>query len=302
VTELGSAERNLLAVLADADEPTQADRERVRALVLQRVAAATGIAAATYVAGSAGVGAAGVGAAASGAAASGAAASGAAASATVPAALASSVTASSAVASTGAAAVATTAAVTWKAAIATKIAAAVVGVGVASGAGWYAVQSHSAQSQPVQSQSSAQSQSVQSQTSAPVSQPAKDPEPVAAVEPMVAAEPLEAPKTADAPAVVHRPAAVEPKANDHLNDEADLLKRAQRAINSGDTSGALALLQQHATTYPSGVLGQERIGLRAITLCRAGQRDQGVAEATRFLKGNPSSPLSERVKSSCELK
>jgi outer membrane protein assembly factor BamD (BamD/ComL family) len=113
---------------------------------------------------------------------------------------------------------------------------------------------------------------------------------------------LEAPKTADAPAVVHRPAAVEPKANDHLNDEADLLKRAQRAINSGDTSGALALLQQHATTYPSGVLGQERIGLRAITLCRAGQRDQGVAEATRFLKGNPSSPLSERVKSSCELK
>jgi outer membrane protein assembly factor BamD (BamD/ComL family) len=95
---------------------------------------------------------------------------------------------------------------------------------------------------------------------------------------------------------------VDPKANDHLNDEADLLKRVQRAINGGDTGTALALLQQHATSYPSGVLVQERIGLRAITLCRAGQHDQGVAEATRFLKGNPSSPLSERVKSACELK
>lgn len=282
MTELGSAERNLLAVLAEADEPTEADRERVRALVLQRVAAATGIAAATYVAGSAGVGAAGVGA--SGAAA----ASGA---GTVPAALASSVTASSAVASTGAAtAVATTAAVTWKAAIATKIAAAVVGVGVASGAGWYAVQSQSVQSQPAAV--AVQAPQAQAQNSEPAA---------AAVQPMVAAEPaIEAPK-AEAPTVVHRPAAVEPKPNDHLNDEADLLKRAQRAINSGDTSGALALLQQHATTYPSGVLGQERIGLRAITLCRAGQRDQGVAEATRFLKGNPSSPIADRVKSSCEI-
>jgi outer membrane protein assembly factor BamD (BamD/ComL family) len=112
---------------------------------------------------------------------------------------------------------------------------------------------------------------------------------------------VEAPKAAE-PAVVHRAAPADLKANDHLGDEADLLKRAQRAINAGDTATALSLLQQHATTYPSGVLGQERIGLRAITLCRAGQHDQGVSEATRFLKGNPSSPLAERVKSSCELK
>jgi hypothetical protein len=282
VTELGAAERNLLAVLAEADEPTEADRERVRALVLQRVATATGIAAATYVAGSAATGAAATGAAASGAAASGA----------IPTALASSTTASTAIASSGAATVvATTAAVTWKGAVATKIAAALVSVGVASGAGWYAVKSQ-APAQPAVS--------VQAPQAAPLT---ATPEPVAAVQPVPAAEPVvEAPKPVEAPALVHRPAAADPKANDHLSDEADLLKRVQRAINSGDTGTALTLLQQHATTYPSGVLVQERIGLRAITLCRAGQRDQGVAEATRFLKGNPSSPLSERVKSACELK
>lgn len=282
MTELGSAERNLLAVLAEADEPTEADRDRVRALVLQRVATATGIAAATYVAGSA----------ATGAAASGAAATGAAASGAIPAALASSTTASTAIASSGAATVvATTAAVTWKGAVATKIAAAVVSVGVASGAGWYAVKSQ-APAQPTVS--------VQAPQVAPL---AATPEPVVAVQPVPAAEPVvEAPKPVEAPALVHRPAAADPKANDHLNDEADLLKRVQRAINSGDTGTALTLLQQHATTYPSGVLVQERIGLRAITLCRAGQQDQGVAEATRFLKGNPSSPLAERVKSACELK
>lgn len=284
MTELGTTERNLLAVLAEADEPTDADRERVRALVLQRVAAATGIAAATYVAGSTAAGGA--------AAASGAAATAASAAGTIPAALASSTTASSAIASSGAATVvATTAAVTWKGAIATKIAAAVVSVGVASGAGWYAVNSQT-QSQPVVSAPQAVSLAV-----APKAEPAVAPAVVPAAEPVV-----EAPKPAEAPAVVHRSAAVDPKAPDHLSDEADLLKRVQRAVNTGDTGTALSLLQQHATTYPSGVLVQERIGLRAITLCRAGQRDQGVAEATRFLKGNPSSPLADRVKSACEIK
>lgn len=288
MTELGATERNLLAVLAEADEPTDADRERVRALVLHRVATATGIAAATYVAGSTAAGSAtatGSAAATSGAAAVSAAG-------TIPAALASSTTASSAIASSGAATVvATTAAVTWKGAIVTKIAAAVVSVGVASGAGWYAVNSQT-QSQPVVSAPQAVSLAV-----TPKAEPAVAPAMVPAAEPVV-----EAPKPAEAPAVVHRSAAVDPKAPDHLSDEADLLKRVQRAVNSGDTGTALSLLQQHATTYPSGVLVQERIGLRAITLCRAGQRDQGMAEATRFLKGNPSSPLADRVKSACELK
>jgi hypothetical protein len=187
--------------------------------------------------------------------------------------------------------VATTAAVTWKGAVATKIAAAVVSVGVASGAGWYAVKSQ-APAQPVVT--------VQAPQAAPL---AANPPPAPVVQAAPVAEPVvEAPKPVEAPAVVHRPAATEPKANDHLSDEADLLKRVQRAINGGDTATALTLLQQHATTYPSGVLVQERIGLRAITLCRAGQHDQGVAEATRFLKGNPSSPLAERVKSSCEIR
>jgi hypothetical protein len=96
-------------------------------------------------------------------------------------------------------------------------------------------------------------------------------------------------------------AEAEPQIADSLAEEAELLKRAQQAINSGNAALALALVEEHADRYPSGVLSQERSGLRAISLCRAGAWQQGVAQARSFLQKNPVSPLSERVRSVCKL-
>lgn len=275
MTELGSIERNLLAALAEADEPTQSDRERVRALVLQRVATATGIAAATWVAGS-----------------SGAAGSAAASSSVTAAATGGGVALSGGAAATGAAATGTAAVAGLKGLVAAKVAATVLGVSLAGGAGWYAMNSTA----PGPEQPQAVPAAVAPAVAAPAAQVAAPARP--AVE-MPEATPVE-PSEEAAPAKEHKAArTTERSAADRLGEEAELLKSAQQAVNNGDSATALALIQKHATKYPNGVLSQERLGMRAITLCRAGDSVQGAAAAKRFLANNPSSPISDRVRSAC---
>ncbi|HTM44486.1 MAG TPA: hypothetical protein VL137_05995 [Polyangiaceae bacterium] len=292
--ELGTLERNLLAALAEADEPTESDRERVRGLVLQRVATAAGIAAATWAAGT------------SGAASNVAAASSVAATSAATGAASVGVGAAGvgAAATTGAGAAAATSAVTtgavavWKGAIAAKIVAVAVGAGLAGGAGWYAVH---ASTSPSHVSTPTNAAPVVVERALVTAAPAAAPHAQNAVAQPEAAKP-ETDTAAAHHAVTARADRISDRLGaDRLGAEADLLKRAQQAINSGDNATALALAQEHAAKYPNGVLVQERIGLQAITLCRTGAHEQGVAAATRFLKANPSSPLSERVRSSCDL-
>lgn len=311
MTELGSIERNLLAALAEADEPTQSDRERVRALVLQRVATATGIAAATWVAGSSG---------AAGSAATGTTAAGGSAAAAGSVATSSSVTAAATGAVAGGVALSGGTAVTGAAAgggaavaggtvaggaaaggaavaglkglVAAKVAASVLGVSLAGGAGWYAVNA----SAPAPQQPESVPAAVVPAAAVP---PARVAAPVElAVEEQ---ETVQAEDTIEeaASAKDHKAARPAERTADRLGEEAELLKSAQQAVNSGDTTTALALIQKHATKYPNGVLSQERLGMRAITLCRAGDSAQGSAAAKRFLANNPSSPISDRVGSAC---
>jgi len=84
-----------------------------------------------------------------------------------------------------------------------------------------------------------------------------------------------------------------------LDQEVRLLGRAQHAMKQGDAKRALQLLEQHAAEHPSGVLSQERAGVRAVALCRAGQLSQGRAAAKRFLAQSPDSPLAARIRAAC---
>jgi hypothetical protein len=185
---------------------------------------------------------------------------------------------------------------------ASKVAAAVVGLSLASGATWYAVD-HGANKPHA-------GVVIVEQKNGPMPIPAQ-PEPArpSAALPSssaLATEQVDEIDLTEKPARKANRAAlraeVEPQqVADSLAEEAALLKRAQQAINGGNAALALALVEEHAERYPSGVLSQERSGLRAISLCRAGAWQQGVAQAQSFLQKNPVSPLSERVRSVCKL-
>jgi len=115
------------------------------------------------------------------------------------------------------------------------------------------------------------------------------------------------PAAVEAPRAQPPPSAHQPKAartqpinnGASLDQEVRLLGRAQHAMKQGDAKRALQLLEQHAAEHPSGVLSQERAGVRAVALCRAGQLSQGRAAAKRFLAQSPDSPLAARIRAAC---
>jgi RNA polymerase sigma-70 factor (ECF subfamily) len=59
------------------------------------------------------------------------------------------------------------------------------------------------------------------------------------------------------------------------------------------------LLDEHARTYPTGVLAEERSAERVLTLCKLGRKAQARTEAARFLRATPDSPLAQSIRSSC---
>ncbi len=97
------------------------------------------------------------------------------------------------------------------------------------------------------------------------------------------------------------PARVTRRAAD-LEGEMKLLRQADGALRRGDSAAALVALNKHAAQYPSGVLAQEREGVRAIALCSSGNTSAGQSAAQRFLSAASKSPLASRIRSACSLK
>ena len=87
-----------------------------------------------------------------------------------------------------------------------------------------------------------------------------------------------------------------------LEGEMKLLRQADGALRRGDSASALSALNKHAPQYPTGVLSQEREGVRAIALCSAGSLSAGQSAAQRFLAHASKSPLASRIRSACSLK
>jgi hypothetical protein len=285
--------RAFLRSVQDGDDPTRADRDRVRTKVKARLAA--GIAA-------------GVAAIATSKAAA----------STVPAAVAASTTAAAAtVAATTAASVAPAAVATAGSGLVLgKIAIALVLVGAVAG-GTTAVVRH-ARSQPapppvvpaaitVASPSPPQNLPAMSHATVPVATVALAPAPV---EPMVPAEdpaPVVAasPRSDRAPASVvvppvPAPAPVQaPPEAPSIDDEIALVRDARAALRSGDASQALALLDDHDRRFPGGALSEDCAAARIYALCALGRTDQARALASRFLSEHPLSPHAASVRNSC---
>jgi RNA polymerase sigma-70 factor (ECF subfamily) len=97
-----------------------------------------------------------------------------------------------------------------------------------------------------------------------------------------------------------RPASPDaPPSTETLEKEARLLAEARRAVQRGDGAQALSLLEEHARVYPNGWLANDRAAERIVVLCSLGRRDEAVREAKVFLAGRPVGPLTRRVTMSC---
>jgi hypothetical protein len=81
--------------------------------------------------------------------------------------------------------------------------------------------------------------------------------------------------------------------------EAELLARAGAALKSGDPALALELLDEHAASFPAGVLIEEREAERVVVLCALGRTNAARGEAEKFLRERPRSPMAGRVRGSC---
>lgn len=95
-----------------------------------------------------------------------------------------------------------------------------------------------------------------------------------------------------------RVALAAPSARDALTAETALLRDAHAALRAHDPARALAILEQHAASFPSGALAEERSATRVLALCDSGRIDQARAEASRFLAAHPRSMHAGRVRAS----
>lgn len=81
---------------------------------------------------------------------------------------------------------------------------------------------------------------------------------------------------------------------DTLAREVTLLDRA-RSVASSDPTAALALLDEHARTFPNGHLGPEREVFAVEALLAAGRRADAERRAATFVAAHPSSPHAARL-------
>lgn len=105
------------------------------------------------------------------------------------------------------------------------------------------------------------------------------------------------PVSAQLPEPVAAPAVRPPVVS--LGGELNLIRRATSAVSAGHYAAALDALSEHAARYPVGSLVEERLGLRAVSLCKL-QRADAATAAQSFADNHPDSPLLARVRAACE--
>lgn len=78
-----------------------------------------------------------------------------------------------------------------------------------------------------------------------------------------------------------------------------LLQRAQRSIDSGEATLAMALLDELDARFPRDTLGEERGAARVLALCESGQTDRARQLADQLRAENPTSIYNARIARSC---
>ncbi|MRG93992.1 hypothetical protein [Polyangium spumosum] len=132
---------------------------------------------------------------------------------------------------------------------------------------------------------------------APTSEP--PPEPAPAPRP---APTLNAQATRPAPTVTTQAtneAPPEPAPADTLLAETRRLREAHGAMQNGDPAQALRLLDEAKAGAEGQSLREERAAARVLALCKLGRTAEARAEATKFLAESPASPLADRVRRAC---
>jgi hypothetical protein len=105
-------------------------------------------------------------------------------------------------------------------------------------------------------------------------------------------------ETASAPVVESVPAPS--PALDSLDPELTVLRQAQEDLRAGLPAQALRRLAEYDRRFGKGTLNEERRAIGAIALCQAHPGPAAQAQAERFLRAAPQSPLVGRVRSACQ--
>jgi hypothetical protein len=108
-----------------------------------------------------------------------------------------------------------------------------------------------------------------------------------------------APSPGEAATPASEPGSGSPPGPATVAAEARLLRDADAALRAGDAAHALALLDQHAASFPGGVLVEEREAERVVVLCALGQVDAARQAGAAFVRDHSHSPLAARVRASC---
>jgi outer membrane protein assembly factor BamD (BamD/ComL family) len=87
---------------------------------------------------------------------------------------------------------------------------------------------------------------------------------------------------------------------DSLDSELAVLGQAQEDLHAGLPAQALRRLAEYDRRFGKGTLNEERRAIGAIALCQAQPGPAAQAQAERFLRDEPQSPLAGRVRSACE--
>jgi hypothetical protein len=133
----------------------------------------------------------------------------------------------------------------------------------------------------------------------PIAAP-RPPQPIlAAQDPASPAEvPLPAsPPPAPVVAATPSPATAPSAAADTLMEETRRLREARAALKGGDAARALSLLDERGAA--GAQLREERAAARILALCDLGRVADARALGARFLAESPRSPLADRVRASC---
>jgi hypothetical protein len=112
-------------------------------------------------------------------------------------------------------------------------------------------------------------------------------------------------RATEVPAIPPRPAAAHveesepPGYTPALDAELALIRRARTALNDGRAEEALAALDEHARRFPKGVLAEDRAAQRVLALCALARLDAAREEGLRFVSSHPRSPHVAAIRSSC---
>ncbi len=164
------------------------------------------------------------------------------------------------------------------------ISAVVVGIGIVGGSLYLA------------HRPAAQANHQQETSSAPITEPTRETDHIAAPS---AGHPTGVAVAPPAPELPTPSVSHSRHAQDRLAAEVALLSRATRDLRAGRPVEALKSLDEYRRKFPKGLLGEEQRAARAQTLCALGRFD----EANEKIAGlAPQSPLAVRAKQFCEAR